>query len=103
MLTSVAYRPGRVPATQQQSPPVCLPHTIFTLYVNKPRSAAAACISRRLSRSGWVWRSAFACVWFVAISTSAKDLRDEEYEHNDPFNPRVYELAHTPIKMTSRN
>ena len=33
MLTSVAYTPGRVPAIQQQFVSVCLPHTIFTLYV----------------------------------------------------------------------
>lgn len=32
MLTSVAYMPGRAPATQQRFVSICLPHTIFTLY-----------------------------------------------------------------------
>lgn len=31
MLTSVAYTPGRVPATQQQPPSSCLPQTTLTL------------------------------------------------------------------------
>jgi len=33
----------------------------------------------------------------LAITTS-EGFEVEEYEHRDPFNPQVYELAHTPDK-----
>src|SRR5262249_25892971 len=72
MLTSVAYRPGRVPATQQQFSPVCLPHTIFTAYAKRPWGGTGT--SANFSRSGCVSRSALERVRFLAISTSAKGL-----------------------------
>src|SRR6266436_6944642 len=72
MLTSVAYTPGRAPATQQQFVSVCLPHTIFTLYT---KISAAAGMAPSFSRSGCVSRSALG---FLAISTSAKGLWGDE-------------------------
>src|SRR5258706_15275009 len=74
MLTSVAYRPGRVPATQQQFVSVCLPHTIFTLYTKRP--SAAADISRNFSRSGYVSLSSLEPLRSLAILTSVKGLWD---------------------------
>src|SRR4029077_9672842 len=64
MLTSVAYKPGRAPATQQQFVSVCLPHTIFTLYAKRPSAAAG---TSSLSRSGCVSLSAPDPVGFLAI------------------------------------
>src|SRR6516164_4733346 len=49
MLTSVAYTPGRAPATQQQFVSVCLPQTILTLYA---KTSAAAGMGPSFSRSG---------------------------------------------------
>src|SRR2546430_12248681 len=72
MLTSVAYRPGRVPATQQQFSPVCLPHTIFTAYAKRPWGGTGT--SANFSRSGCVSRAALERVCLLAISTSAKGL-----------------------------
>src|SRR6266478_3525177 len=76
MLTSVAYRRGRVPATQQQFSPVCLPHTIFTAYAKRPWGGTGTWAN--FSRSGWVSRSALERVCFLAISTSAKGLWGDE-------------------------
>src|SRR5258706_6160188 len=76
MLTSVAYRPGRVPATQQQFSPVCLPHTIFTAYAKRPWGGTGT--SANFSRSGCVSRAALERVCFLAISTSAKGLWGDE-------------------------
>src|SRR5262245_6656190 len=67
MLTSVAYTPGRAPATQQQCASVCLPHTTFTLYAKI--CVAAAALAPSFSRNGCVSGSALECVC-LAISTS---------------------------------
>src|ERR1700722_11164592 len=97
MLTSVAYRPGRVPATQQpQFVSVCLPHTIFTLYAKPPPVAAA--IWPNFSRRGCVWWSALEWVCFVAIATSAKGCGVGRVWR--ALQPQVYEPAH--IATTKR-
>src|SRR5207302_8293326 len=69
MLTSVAYRPGPVPATQQQSSPACPPHPIFTLYAKIPSGGGTGTAMPSFSKSSCVWWSAFG---FLAISTSAR-------------------------------
>src|SRR6476620_75121 len=96
MLTSVAYTPGRAPATQQQFVSVCLPHTIFTLYAKRLSVAAAAAVrARSSSRSGCVGCSALEPVSLLAISTSAKGLgiKDHEYSCHSTLQPHVCDLA----------
>jgi hypothetical protein len=75
MLTSVAYKPGHAPATQQQFVSVCLPHTIFTLYAKRPCPSAAADSSRNFSRSGNVSLSSLE-----PLLTSVKGLWDGRAE-----------------------
>ena len=52
MLTSVAYTPGRVPATQQQFVSACLPQTILTLYAKTfsafPAGRAPSLLEKRM-------------------------------------------------------
>ena len=71
MLTSVAYTPGRVPATQQQFVSACLPQTIFTLYA---KTFSAPAVAPSSSRSGCVSGSASSLerLCFLAIATSVK-------------------------------
>src|SRR5258705_6918435 len=94
MLTSVAYTPGRAPATQQQFVSVCLPHTIFTLY---RKISAAAGMGPSFSRRGCVSRSALERVCFLAISTSAKGLWARYLDEN----PKRAQCVSAPARRGS--
>ena len=93
MLTSVAYTPGRVPAIQQQFVSVCLPHTIFTLYVKTSHPAWAP----SFSRNGCGRLPALERVCFLAISTSVKSLWGDERHarvsaippHSDAYKQKI--------------